>query len=65
MKTLTTISGRKIRVSANHSKRTFTIRTESAKYRTYKMSKQEFEGCLDNTANDWQYFMRSNDYYKV
>ena len=65
MKTLTTISGRQIRVSANYFKRTFTIKTESGKYRTNKMSKEEFQSCLNNTGNDWQNFLRSEDYYKI
>ena len=59
-----TISGRTINVKANQSKRTFTIRVEGAKYRTYSMSKDEFESCENNTANDWQQFLKSNDYYK-
>ena len=60
-----TITGREIKVRSNKSKRTFTIRTESGKYRTYQMSKEEFESCEMNTANDWQQFLRSDDYYKV
>jgi len=66
MKTLTTISGEKIKVSANQSARTFTIRTDSGfKYRTHRMSKEEFNSCENNTGNDWRQFLRSNDYYKV
>ena len=65
MKTLTTISGREIKVSANHSKRTFTIVTDRGKYRTIPMSKEEFNSCLNNTGNDWADFLRSDDYYKV
>ena len=65
MKTLTTISGRKLKVSSNVSKRHFTIKTDVATYRTYRMSKEEFESCLNNTGNDWQQFLRDNDYYKV
>jgi len=66
MKTLTTISGEKIKVSSNKSVRTFTIRTDSGfKYRTYPMSKEEFNSCESNTGNDWKQFLRSDDYYKV
>ena len=50
--------GEEINVSANHSARTFTIRTEVAKYRTIRMSKDEFQSCLSNTANDWAYFLK-------
>lgn len=62
-----TISGREISVRANVSRRTFTIRTESAKYRTVQMSKDEFRSCERNTANDWQHFLNSTNgaYYLV
>ena len=61
----TTNTGEKISVSANQSKRTFTIRTEYAKYRTYRMSKEDFENEERNTGNDWKYFLRSDDYFRV
>ena len=60
-----TISGREINATPNHSKRTYTIRTSSGKYRTLPMSKEEFNSCRHNTANDWNQFLKSNDYYKV
>lgn len=65
MKTLTTITGRTIKVSSNKSARTFTIVTDAAKYRTYKMTKEEFNSCEYNTGNDWANFLKSDDYYKV
>ncbi len=65
MKTLTTISNRKLKVSSNKSARTFTIRTEAGKYRTLPMSKEEFNSCLNNTGNDWQQFLKGSDYFKV
>lgn len=66
MVVLKTITGREIKVSANQSKRTFTIRTESATYRTYRMSQEEFDVEELNTGNDWQAFLSStSDYYKV
>ena len=54
----------------NHKKRTFTIRTYindkiNAKYRTIQMSKEEFSSELNNTQNDWSYFLKSNDYYLI
>jgi hypothetical protein len=64
-KHLTSITGRKFLVSANFSKRSFTIKTESAKYRTYKLSKSEFDSCLSNTGNDWANFLKTDDYFKV
>lgn len=66
MRTLTTISDREIKVSANQSKRTFTIRTSAAKYRTLPMSKAEFNNANRNwTGNDWQQFLKTDEYYKV
>jgi len=66
MKTLTTITGRELRISSNQSKRTFTIRTESATYRTIQMSKKEFNHA-DRfwTGDDWQHFLKTDEYYKV
>ena len=65
MKTFKTNLGETLKISANHSKRTFTIRTDVAKYRTIRLSKEEFQSCLNNTGQDWRVFLRSSDYYKV
>lgn len=65
MKTLTTTIGREIKISSNKSKRTFTIITEYAKYRTLPMSKEEFNNNMYNTGNDWANFLKSDEYYKV
>ena len=59
-----------IKVTANHSKRTFTLRSYIdgkffAKYRTYPVSRDEFNSDLYNTQNDWKNYMRSDSYYKV
>ena len=45
MKTITkkTITGREIKVSSNKKTRTFTIRTDSAKYRTLSFTREEFD----------------------
>lgn len=64
--TLKTISGYEIKVSANHSKRHFTIKTDAGKFRTTPMTKEEFTSCLNNTGNDWKFFLRKgDDYYKI
>jgi hypothetical protein len=63
--TYKTISGREIKVRPNYSKRHFTIKTDAATYRTYKMNQDEFDSNEFNTGNDWQQFLRSDDYYKV
>lgn len=62
---LTTVTGRKLKVRSNKSERTFTIITESGKYKTYTMSKEEFNDSLYNTGNDWNNFLKTGDYYKV
>lgn len=59
-----------IKVTPNHEKRTFTIRKQRdgktyAKYRTIKLSKEEFNSELNNTENDWRQFLKSEDYYPV
>jgi hypothetical protein len=64
--TFTTITGRIISVRPNYSAKTFTIKTgEGSKYRTTKMNKDEFESCLYNSGNDWNQFLKSNDYYRL
>lgn len=59
-----------IEVKSNQGKRSFTIRSIIngklfAKYRTYTMSKEEFESNEYNTENDWKQFLKSDEYYKV
>ena len=59
-----------IKVSANQSKKTFTIRKYIdgnlfAKYRTIEMSQDEFDSEEMNTENDWKQFLKSDDYYTV
>lgn len=54
-----------LKVSPNHTKKTFTIRKDGVKYRTCEMSKDEFDSCLNNTERDWKIFLKSNNYYTV
>ena len=55
-----------ITATPNHSKRTFTIRTQTRKYRTIRMRDREFESCLGNTQRDWRRYLDcSTDYYEV
>ena len=59
-----------IKVTANQSKRTFTIIKYIdgklfAKYRTVEMSQDEFDSEDMNTENDWKQFLKSDDYYKL
>jgi hypothetical protein len=61
-----TISGREISVRPNFSKRVFTVKTESGKYKTYKLSRAEFDENLFNTGNDWENYLRtSQDIFPV
>jgi hypothetical protein len=66
MKTIKTV-----KATPNHRQRTFTIRVYwdgeyFTKYRTVKMTPDEFQSELNNTENDWKnYLGKSNNYYKV
>jgi hypothetical protein len=48
------------KATPNYSKRTFTIRTKSSKYRTLQMSKTEFNEALFNTLGDWYAYLKKN-----
>lgn len=65
METLKTISGRKFKITSNVSLRHYTIKTDSGKYRTFKLSKYEFNSYSYYTGNDWQNFLNTNYYYKL
>lgn len=59
-----------LKVTPNHSARTFTIREYvngkiSTKYRTVEMNKEEFEVKSKNTENDWKNFLRNSYKYNV
>lgn len=62
---LKTITGRVIKVTPNNSKRTFTIRIDGAKYRTIQMSRDEFEDAKYWTGNDWNHFLKTDEYYRA
>jgi hypothetical protein len=62
---LKTITGRVIKVTPNNSRRTFTLRTDGAKYRTFQMSRGEFESAKYWTGNDWSQFLKTDEYYPV
>ena len=66
MKILTTITNEILKISSNKAKRTFTIRTKYAKYRTLQFSKEEFEHAdFFWTGNDWKQFLKTDEYFKV
>ncbi|MBS3739660.1 MAG: hypothetical protein KGY51_11815 [Psychroflexus sp.] len=65
-----TITRAEINVRANQNKRTYTIRKthedgSKTKYRTIPMSQEEFESAENWTANDWQQFLKTDEYYIV
>jgi hypothetical protein len=62
---LTTITGGVIKVTPNKRNRTFTLRTDGAKYRTNRMDKDEFESAKNWTGNDWSQFLKTDEYYRV
>jgi hypothetical protein len=54
-----------MKATQNKSARTYTLRVNGNKYRTVKMNKEEFENSYYWTENDWNNFLKGNDYYKV
>ena len=57
------ITGKQFKLSFNQSKRTVTIWSNGSKYRSQQMDKQEFAAAQrDWTGNDWQQFLRTNEY---
>jgi hypothetical protein len=54
-----------IRATPNHRDRTFTIRKGSTKYRTAKMSLEEFKANENNTQHDWRQYLKRGTYIKV
>lgn len=64
--TYKTITGRILKVRSNASAKTFTIKTDSATYRTIKFPKDEFvQAKRFWTGDDWQSFLKTDEYYKV
>jgi len=63
--TVTTITGQEIRVTPNNSSRTFTLRTNGSKYRTFKMDKDDFRSAKHWTGNDWKEFLKTDEYSRV
>lgn len=66
MRSNKTVSGREIIVTPNHEERTFLIETDGRKYKTIEFTPIEFASSLNDTANDWSYFLKhTNDYYLI
>ena len=61
-----TISGRELKITSNVKERTFRIKTESATYKTIRMTKDEFNNADNWTGQDWQSFLnRTFEYYVI
>lgn len=62
---------RRFKATPNHRNRTYTIRVYCPlkgifKYRTKRLPKDEFEGNLHNSQQEWREFLKtSHDYYPV
>jgi hypothetical protein len=53
-------------ITSNKKRLHFTIKKEGIKYRTFTLSKEEFNELEFNTPNDWQHFLKtSNNYIKI
>ena len=66
MKILSTFTNEIFKISSKKQKRTFTIRTKYAKFRTLQFTKEEFEHAdFFWTGNDWKQFLKTDEYYKV
>ena len=50
-----------MKVTSNKTKRTYTILLNGNKYRTIKLSKNEFEELYYNTEGDWINYIKSNE----
>lgn len=60
-----TVSNKEIKITGNKTLRRYTIKTDSNKYKSYKMNKQEFNDASYWNGNDWQNFLNTNDYYII
>ena len=62
---------RTIRSTGNKSARTYTLRLSDengnvySKYRTLQMNKDEFRSAYYWTNNDWEQFLKTDEYYRV
>ena len=54
-----------MKTTSNKSARTYTIRVNGSKYRTFQMSKQEFDSAYYWTENDWIQFLKTDEYFVV
>jgi hypothetical protein len=64
-RTLNTVLNVQIKVTPNKSQRTFTIRRQGIKFRTLQMSREVFDSADYWTGNDWDNFLKTNEYYIV
>lgn len=64
-RTLNTILDIQIKVTANKSQRTYTLRKEGVKFRTLQMSREEFDSAEYWTGQDWSNFLKTDEYYIV
>jgi len=59
------------KVTPNFNKRTFTIRIQNSygktvrKYKSISFNQEEFDSMEFNTQNDWDHFMKTDEYYLI
>lgn len=54
------------KITSNRKQRYFTLWfKDGSKFRTYPLSKEEFEVAEFNTENDWKQFLKSDGYYPL
>ena len=59
-----------IKATPNYSKKTFTIRKFEgkklvSKFKTFALDSENFSTGLYMTTNDWKFFLRNNQNYKL
>lgn len=65
MRKLNTTNCLFIAVSSNQREHTFRIKTNSGTYKTAQMTKEEFDDADYWTGNDWQNYLRTEQYTKI
>lgn len=54
-----------MKITSNKQKRYFTIIKGSIKYRTFALSKEEFNNLEYNTLEDWKNFLKTSNNYVI
>jgi hypothetical protein len=52
-------------ITSNKTERTYTIRKNGSKFKTSRMTKEEWNECQHNTIKDWENFLKCGSYTKI